>query len=124
LMSSGLLGSSKSIVDRSGKEWNPGHGLDYLSTVEHPSLLDVQESWIVSSGEALFRLTTADSDAVCNSFARHKLLSSKMIDPVETSEAADLCKAEGMTGVYLRTCMFDYIATGDKAFIKNAAALH
>eukprot|EP00276_Gloeochaete_wittrockiana_P003592 CAMPEP_0184661148 /NCGR_PEP_ID=MMETSP0308-20130426/37131_1 /TAXON_ID=38269 /ORGANISM="Gloeochaete witrockiana, Strain SAG 46.84" /LENGTH=697 /DNA_ID=CAMNT_0027102247 /DNA_START=322 /DNA_END=2415 /DNA_ORIENTATION=+ len=120
----GLLGiqtskPDESIVFRSGEVWNGGHGLDYISAIDHPTILDVQESWQVQSGESLFYLGPEQTQASCRMHRMRSLLSLKANDE-STLEATELCRREGLTGVRLRTCVFDFVATNDKAFVKNA----
>jgi len=121
----GLLGtysSTPAIVYRSGQEWNPGHGMDYLSAVEHPTLAEVQASWAVQGDEMIFSLSETDSQAVCNQIGSHarRSLLSEQLKSDRASEGLRLCEAKGLKGNMLRACAFDYVATADISFVENA----
>mmetsp|Transcript_45701 Transcript_45701/g.74548 ORF Transcript_45701/g.74548 Transcript_45701/m.74548 type:complete len:483 (-) Transcript_45701:484-1932(-) len=125
----GLMGrwdadKENDISMRDGKIWNHGHGLDYVNAVEHPSLADVEESWRVQPEESLFKMTAKQSGAECTNFGNRKLMNIAQKSGNEdlNTKAMKACSAVGMSGVWLRTCMFDFIASGgDSRFVINHA---
>mmetsp|Transcript_34009 Transcript_34009/g.55095 ORF Transcript_34009/g.55095 Transcript_34009/m.55095 type:complete len:472 (-) Transcript_34009:49-1464(-) len=125
----GLLGTldgkmDNDIVYRDGRVWNAGHGLDYVSAVEQPSLNEVQSSWAVQLSERMFTLRPKDSNAECrrSDNLRRKLMAAHMDESV-MGEATAECRGMNLEGMYLRTCIFDYIATGgSQSFL--ASSMH
>mmetsp|Transcript_35665 Transcript_35665/g.57717 ORF Transcript_35665/g.57717 Transcript_35665/m.57717 type:complete len:473 (+) Transcript_35665:233-1651(+) len=123
---SGLLGSwdgrpENDIMYRDGRIWAEGHSMDYVSAVDHPSVSDVQASWSVLPSENLFSLSMRQSGAECRNRNMRRLLSLRDDDVIKR-DAMIACQGLGMTGVYMHTCVFDYIATGGSMkFIRNSA---
>mmetsp|Transcript_27659 Transcript_27659/g.44968 ORF Transcript_27659/g.44968 Transcript_27659/m.44968 type:complete len:477 (+) Transcript_27659:193-1623(+) len=123
----GLLGiwdgkAENDVAFRNGRGWSDGHGLDYISAIDHPSIADVQSSWLVTPEEDLFSLTAKQSEAECGARSLRRILLGLKEDGVTKADAEKACTGLGMQGVYLQTCMFDYVATGGSTkFISNTA---
>jgi len=123
---SGLLGSwdgyiGNDIAFRDGRVWNPGHGLDYVNALEQPSLNDVQASWMITEQETLFSLPPRATNSECTHNRERQLLAAHS-DAGQRADAEQACTKLGMTGMYLKTCMFDFIATsGSQKFLQNSA---
>jgi len=128
----GLLGSWDGIKENdvsfaNGGVWQPGHGLDYVSGVEHPELAEVEASWLVPSGTSLFTLDNHKAKAECNiginNQHRHLLSHMENDGPEMFARGYQACIASGIPAesIYIRTCMFDYVASGGNAqFVKNS----
>jgi len=127
----GLLGSWNSkleddIVDRMGSVWNSGHGLSYVNGVDHPSLSQVQESWLVRNDakESIFTLTPAESEADITlqpaRRMRRRSLQSIRMNVEDMKTARTMCAKLGMTGPWIETCAFDAVMTGfESSFVRN-----
>jgi len=120
----GLLGSKdgdreNDISYRDGRIWNAGHGLEYVNAVEFPTLIEVQESWTARPDETLFSLTVMETQATCVVHTVRSLLASRMYDDGLHAEADKKCQDAGMSGIPLRLCIHDYVASEDEAFIRN-----
>eukprot|EP00276_Gloeochaete_wittrockiana_P001588 CAMPEP_0184676698 /NCGR_PEP_ID=MMETSP0308-20130426/88486_1 /TAXON_ID=38269 /ORGANISM="Gloeochaete witrockiana, Strain SAG 46.84" /LENGTH=395 /DNA_ID=CAMNT_0027124547 /DNA_START=483 /DNA_END=1670 /DNA_ORIENTATION=- len=120
----GLLGSfgsnmDEGIVYRNGNTWNAGHGLDYVSAVDHPELHNVQDSWNVLPHENLFSLTSVQSSSTCHTSQRRTLMQAALADDNVAATAEEACRASGLSGVTLRLCIFDFAASRDPAYIKH-----
>jgi len=124
----GLLGIWNSVVgddisDRSGSVWNPGHGLDYVNGVDHPSVATMQASWLVRKGESLFSLSPLKSDASfvppSRAFRLRQVLQARPSGQ-EMRIAREVCTNLGMTGPWVETCAFDAVMMHfDSGFIHN-----
>jgi len=123
----GLLGQWNLEVEddvsfSDGTIWNPHHGLDYVSGVEHPSIADVQSSWLVQSDQSLFSLDPPASEAefyvgtsfLGNSHTR-KVLS---VTSKDRELARDVCRGLGLTGPWPRSLF----ATDNAVFLATGAA--
>mmetsp|Transcript_41785 Transcript_41785/g.67788 ORF Transcript_41785/g.67788 Transcript_41785/m.67788 type:complete len:480 (+) Transcript_41785:114-1553(+) len=125
----GLLGTWDSnpendILYRGGIIWPSGQGLDYVSAVENPSLSNVQNSWKVTADENLFTLTPNQSGALCDAVLTRRLLGENnfALDNELRTDALKACSDMGMSAVWLKTCIFDFIATrGDLEVLRNHA---
>jgi len=106
------------IIFRNGNIWTEGHGLEYVSGVEHSSLKRVYTSWVPSSSENLFHQSFKESGATCVAPMSSRLLG--MLSGPSTNSATDVCKEMGMAGTWLTNCIFDYIrSAGDVKFVQN-----
>mmetsp|Transcript_43459 Transcript_43459/g.70512 ORF Transcript_43459/g.70512 Transcript_43459/m.70512 type:complete len:500 (+) Transcript_43459:197-1696(+) len=125
----GLLGSHDGDVDneisyRDGRPWHLGHGLSYVTAVDQPSLNDVQQSWAVQQDETIFTLSPLQSQAQCaqkHNSARKLLVMQK--DTAAVLEATKACELRNLQGLYLKTCIFDYLATGGSVSFMGSSAL-
>jgi len=126
----GLMGSwdgdrENDLMTRDGAVWNEGHGLDYVSAIEHPGIEDIERSWLVDGEDNLFTMNRVESKADCSSKSSlHKaaMFSSfaDVNDKMHTI-ARRTCETAGLQGAFLNTCVFDYIASkGSEQFVKNA----
>jgi len=123
----GLMGSwdgdaSNDVVFRDGRVWNQGHGLSYVDVITHPGIADVQDSWTVTPEETLFHLSAAQSHATCV-VNRLRTVRSAALDMNQRNIALanEICADKlGLQGVWLRTCVMDYVLSGrDRSFAEN-----
>jgi len=125
----GLLGiwnsvAGDDITDRTGFVWNAGHGLEYVNGVDHPSIAEVQSSWLVREDESLFSLSPLKSEASFVPPASHSFRSRQLLQTRASGDdmriARELCTKLGMTGTWVETCAFDAVMMNfDSGFIHN-----
>jgi len=133
----GLLGTwdsnpNNDVVFPDGKIWNPGHGLDYADAVTYPTLDAVQDSWAVPKGDSLFTLEAEDSQMACPTQSsvfghRRHVMGSRLNGlswDAAVATARMTCKSLGLEGVFLRTCQFDFLSTGDEQFAANSLHMY
>eukprot|EP00276_Gloeochaete_wittrockiana_P002150 CAMPEP_0184677086 /NCGR_PEP_ID=MMETSP0308-20130426/88697_1 /TAXON_ID=38269 /ORGANISM="Gloeochaete witrockiana, Strain SAG 46.84" /LENGTH=362 /DNA_ID=CAMNT_0027124961 /DNA_START=429 /DNA_END=1514 /DNA_ORIENTATION=+ len=139
----GLLGSLDSRKDNdvtyrgNGQIWHEGHGMDYISEVDHPDLSHVQNSWLVLPRQRLFTYDEHSSGARCLAHIKSSQVSVHKKSVHTFKESALRGTAKGMqwfrahtacaklglprTSIFMPTCQFDYVSTnGDMELVQNS----